>query len=212
MAPLMFNAEQAALADLGAAARLRTAVERQQREHRELVARLAFPVYGLDASWVGSRWFGGWGSSNGVVRRVELAHGDVDDEGAALLRVATHDPRARESHRLRRGRPFVDEQPFLMRNVAAGLAQRLWMAGAGYSEALRATFTAADPTAGWDVCALLVDGVETAFQRLSNSHQWVAVGAAGGLIFGIEARHIAPSAVRLVPVPDLEPYIAGNPN
>jgi hypothetical protein len=48
-----------------------------------------FPLYGLDGTWKGQRWFGGSGGSRVLVDRVELGHGDVWDDHGPLVRVET---------------------------------------------------------------------------------------------------------------------------
>jgi hypothetical protein len=53
-----------------------------------------------------------------------------------------------------------------------------------------------------------VDGRSTAFRLLRSGAHWVAVGAADGHVLAVTARHVEPSAVHLVVVGDLGPYLA----
>jgi hypothetical protein len=205
-APLTFAEEIPPPSAAEMDARRRRTEERMERERREVVSSLEFSVYGLDQSWRGRRWFGGWGSSNDVLRRVELAHGEAYDETAALLRVATSDSAPRPTRRLRRGAPLVDERPMIRSTVAQTLAQHLWHEGADYSDALRATF-AANSVDQWDVCPILVAENEVEFRCLTWRNLWVALGVVDGLVLGVEARNIAPTDVRLVVIDDLEPYL-----
>jgi hypothetical protein len=57
-------------------------------------ADASFSPCGLDARWQGTRWFGGSGSSDGAVTRLELAHGeDPWDEVSTQVRVEVRLPR-----------------------------------------------------------------------------------------------------------------------
>lgn len=176
----------------------RAAVERRRRhENDALVARLDFTPYGLDASWTGRRWLGGHGGAP-VVERVTLAHGDSFDDDAPLIRVETHRPQ----------QTVLPTGPTTEHVMAAhSLVQSLWHATGEHSDAMTQTFRAEDPTAAWDATSLVVDGVAHPFRILRAGRHWVALGVLGTTLVGIDARAIAPDAVRLVQVDDLDVYL-----
>ena len=177
----------------GAEARRRQqALGRIDAQRREAVARCSFPVYGLDGSWTGRRWLGGWGGHDGGLDRLELAHGDAWDENAALVRITT----------------WGVEVPLRRQQAAHTLAQSLWHETGTRSEAMASTFSGEDPTASWLPLALPVDGDAVPFRSLSAGPRWVALGEIGSLLVGLTARNIAPADVALVTIPDPTVYLA----
>jgi hypothetical protein len=163
-------------------------------QRRDVVRQLEFPVYGLDASWTGRRWVGGWGASGDVVDRIDLAHGDAYDAAAPLVRI--------ETRALRVGEKDLQEG-----FAAKGLAQHLWHEGVDH-EALRPAFTSADPTATWAALTLPVDGEPTAFRLLGAGGSWVALGRVDRRLVAIQGRHVDPASLALVTVEDVEPYLS----
>jgi hypothetical protein len=153
------------LDDLAKAEQQRTQAEVQARK-RSAASRCDYAVYGLDATWSGRRWFGGWGESDGELSSVELAHGDAFDEVEPLLRVRTEPVMLSQRQR----RDFRPEHARLLkvRHTAHALAQYLWHVGADHSAALQATCTADDPTEHWSPLPLLVDGETVPFRSLAG--------------------------------------------
>lgn len=183
-------------------------VEFRQRMHGSF-ADASFSPYGLDARWEGTRWFGGSGSSDGVVTSLELAHGeDPWDEASTQVRVEV---------RLRR-RVFEDddadagiERALLARDQVS----RFWMATGTLDPQVRA---AAFPTgavrgeftAPWADTEIAIDGTSVAFRRLGDDGYWLAQAPHGGLLFGIESRGWPVESTGLVTIEDLAPYIEGS--
>jgi hypothetical protein len=174
--------------------------------NRAVASRCNFAVYGLDATWSGRRWFGGWSESDEELTSIELAHGDAFDETAPLLRVATG--RVSYAHAYRHLNLTPEEaRRSTIRQAAQALAQHVWHSGADHSPALQATFTAADPTERWSPLSLLVEGQPVQFRSLIGSTSWVTLALVGDAVIAIQARSIEPDAVRLVVIGDLEPYL-----
>ena len=194
------------LGDAAQAEQRRIQAERQAHKRRA-VSRCRFAVYGLDDTWSGRRWIGGFGDSDGELRSVELAHGDPFDETAPLVRVRTELVSIAQ-----RSRPtqFTSDQArfFAIRHAADALAQHLWHAGADHSPALQATFTDDDPTEHWSPLPLIVDGMTVPFRSLVGWTSWIALGVTNGSVIGVQARNIEPDSVRPVVIDDLEPYLA----
>jgi hypothetical protein len=174
----------------------RTRREEAERRHRadalRAVAERTFPLHGLDAAWTGRRWLGGWGAHDGRVDRVTLGHGDAWDATAPLVRVETH----------------RDDDPWTWRDTAQGLAFGLFHDTGEHTERHRDPYGPGEPPSWWDPVGLVVDGVPTPLRLLRSGAQWIAVGATGGHVLAVTARHVEPAAVRLVQVTDVEPYLA----
>ena len=72
---------------------------------------VTFPVYGLDASWSGSRWLDGFGDRIGdEVRWVRLAHQDL--ETGALIMVETRSGPLTDTRAARSGEPPLQSVAF----------------------------------------------------------------------------------------------------
>ncbi len=179
-----------------AASSARRRRRRQQREHRaaalEALGERAFPIHGLDASWTGRRWMGGWGRHDGRLDRITLGHGDPWAGDAPLVRVETH----------------ADDDPWWSRDTAQGLAFGLFHDTGEHTAAHRDPYGPGEPETWWDPAVLDVGGVPVPFRRLRSGAHWVAIGAAGGHVIAVTARLVEPAAVRLVAITDPEPYLA----
>jgi DNA-directed RNA polymerase subunit RPC12/RpoP len=173
---------------------------RIDRDQRQAISRCDFAVYGLDETWSGSRWVGGWGGGP-----LELAHGDAYDESAPLLRVETA-PKPSSRKLPDRASPEA-EDAWAISNSAQVLAETLWHEGAEHSPALRAPFSAGDPTAGWSSLPLIIDGRPVTFRSLAADNTWVALGQTESAIITLFARNFDPTNVRLVVIDDFSPYL-----
>lgn len=149
----------------------------------------AFTVYGLDKTWPGDRGVGGWGRSRKELTSLTLDFSVPGDSAAPHLRVETN------------------TKPGGLRATATTLAQYIWKAGAEYSEALRDTFTAQDPTAGWESFEIRVENRPHEFRGLMTDDRWAAIGHLGGSVVGINARRSKPGDYDLVPIHDLVAYL-----
>ena len=149
----------------------------------------AFTVYGLDEAWPGERGVGGWGRSRKVLTSLTLEFRVPDESTAPHFRVETN------------------TEPGGLRATATTLAQYIWKAGAHYSNAIQDTFTAQNPTGGWDSIEIPVQGRPHEFRGLMTDDQWVAIGQLGGSVVGINARMSRPGDYGLIPVPDLVGYL-----
>jgi ribosomal protein L37E len=172
-------------------------------------ADASFSPCGLDARWKGTRWFGGSGSSDGVVTSLELAHGeDPWDEASTQVRVEVRLPR----------RVFDDDEANVeieRADLAREHVSRFWMATGTLDPDVRA---AAFPTeavqgewmAPWADAEIAIDGTSVAFRRLGDDGYWLAQAPHGRLLVGIESRGWPVESTGLVTMEDLAPYIEGS--
>ena len=96
------------------------------------LAGVRFPLYGLDRSWHGRRWVGGFGSSGDRVTQATLAHGDAWDDSVPLVRVETI--------------PIDDDGPFVRASTAKGLAHTLFHETGDQTVEIRDTFRRSEAT------------------------------------------------------------------
>jgi hypothetical protein len=176
---------------------------------RGAFADSSFSPCGLDARWTGTRWFGGSGSSDGVVTSLELAHGeDPWDEASTQVRVEVRLPRkVFEDHEAN----AEIEQAELTREQVS----RFWMASGRLDPEVRAAAfpTGAahgDVTAPWADAEIAIDGTRVAFRRLGDHGYWLAQASHGRLLVGIESRAWPVESTGLVTIEDLTPYIEGS--
>jgi hypothetical protein len=169
----------------------------------------SFSPLGLDERWMGLRWFGGHGSSNGRVNRLELAHSDNPwDMTSAQVRV--------EAFPVERllGDPAQD-RALAVYSLAREQLQHFWHETGTLPEDVRhAVFPTdrrvEDPTAPWADARLSVDGAEVAFRVLATDDYWVAQARRGDLLLGIQARRWPPDVTGLVTIDNLQPYADGS--
>lgn len=173
-------------------------------EKRDAVAHCPFPVYGLDRSWTGRRWVGGWGESGGNIDNLELAHGDAHDPNAPLVRVDTRRITA-EPQGLNVNLNTVE--PVVRRSMARSLVQHLWHETNIYLDATPSTFQSEDPTGQWGAISLNVDGEFREFSSLQVGAKWVAMGKVGDALLGLEARNVETAEVRLVIIANPMDYL-----
>jgi len=180
--------------------------ERQLLQLREQMANpelpfheASFSLFGLDDRWIGLRWRGGHGRSNGDLHQLTLGHGDAPWDGTQprvdvqtrMPRPVHHDPEtdlAIERHTLTReqvGRMWHDtgELPADIR-AAAFDPDRL----------------SADPMASWQEIDLLVDNRSLAFKAYSQDETWVAQGQHGEILIALHAHDYPLDATGLVTV------------
>jgi hypothetical protein len=184
-APL--TAKKGPLATLGR--RLRSPRRARSSISRTDLESCSFTVYGLDETWPGERGVGGWGRSQKELTSLTLEFSVPGDGTAPHLRVETN------------------TKPGGLRATATTLAQYIWSAGADYSNALQDTFTAEDPTAGWEPVQIPVQDRPHEFRGLMADDRWVAIGQLGGSVVGINARRSTPGDYGLAPIPDLVAYL-----
>jgi len=172
-------------------------------------ADASFSPCGLDARWKGTRWFGGNGSSNGLVTSLELAHGEGPwDEAATEVRVEVRLPRS-----LSKG----DETNVEIERALLAREQvsRLWMAtGVLDPEVRAAAFSTGgvlgESMAPWADAEIPIDETAVAFRRLGDDRYWLAQASHGRLVVAIESRAWPVESTGLVTIEDLAPYIEGS--
>lgn len=144
------------------------------------------PLYGLDESWMGSRWVGGHGRSPERITHVELGHGDPFDLAAPMVRVRTE---------------FAPEMPpgFAIRQGAIHLSMILWHEGAPH-ELVRPSFSGPDSLATWDNVSLPVSGQSVVFRCLNAERAWVAIAEMDAMVVSVFARAVQMSQVSLTQV------------
>jgi hypothetical protein len=172
-------------------------------------ADASFSPCGLDARWNGTRWFGGNGSSDGVVTSLELAHGDDPwDEAATQVRVEVKLPR--------RGFDGDEANVEIERALLArDQVSRFWMATGTLDPEVRAAAfsTGAVPgewTAPWADAEIAIEGTSVAFRHLGDERYWLAQATHGRLLVAIESRGWPIESTGLVTIEDLTPYIEGS--
>ena len=163
-----------------------------------------FRPYGLDGRWSGTRWFSGQGSSDGVLNRLELAHGESPaDKTAPEARIATQVPR-----------PVFGVD---------GLEHELWMQGrmmvswlwhetAAVPEDVRLavhSFERASDDSVWDEQWITVSGMPVRFRALHAAHASIALAVVGVHLVLIQARRWDFDAWGLEEIDDFGPYEQG---
>lgn len=161
---------------------------------RRTVEEAAFPLYGLDGTWTGSRWIGGSGSRNGVVDQIELGHGDWREESVPAVRVTTH-------------QVVESMEKFMALHAGAEmLAHEMWQQGLDH-ESVRRTYASSDPTEGWDEVTITSGGKPVVFRTMSAPPWWVGLGEVGDAVVALRARNLSPEEIRLEVVEDVERYL-----
>jgi hypothetical protein len=190
------------------AARIR-ALENQFTGPPPGFADATFPVFGLDDTWHGLRWFGGSGGSPGQAIALELAHGDAPwDLTAPQVRVQTQTPGDFQGVDSNVG--LAHEAAMLARTQV----QRFWSATHTLPDPVRAAAfprdgTWHDPTGPWQRELVPVNAHPVEFRVLGDDRYWVAQTIHDGVVSGIEARAWAVANTALITVTDFEPYVAG---
>jgi len=182
-------------------------------EHRQRIigpfADASFSPCGLDGRWTGTRWFGGSGSSDGVVTSLELAHGeDPWDEASTQVRVEVRLPR----------RVFEDDEADVeieRADLAREQVSRFWMATGTLDPEVRAAAfptgaVQGDSMAPWAEAEIAIDGTSVAFRCLADDGYWLAQAPHGRLLVGIESRGWPVELTGLVTIEDLAPYVEGS--
>jgi hypothetical protein len=171
--------------------------------------KAAFPGYGLDDRWQGTRWFGGSGGSGDEIDRLELAHGENPwDEEHTQIRVEKIRPRR-----------VLDNDT---QNIAVEIdlftrqqVNKFWMStGTLPDDVRRAAFEPGqmprEPTAAWADARIPIDGAAETFRILACDDYWVAQAHHDGMLVGIEARAWPLDHTGLVTIDDLSPYHLGS--
>jgi hypothetical protein len=178
---------------------------RQERQLEATYRSPPFPLYGLDPSWPGFRYLGGYGtSSRKGVQSLELGHGEARTENGPQVRVEVS----------------VDEPPFAGDHIVEMLRREL------FHEAIRPPrelegremqrwmFDNEKAFESWRPetrkVPIRIDGVPAEFAAVFEGRHWIAQGGAGRLIVKIRARELPIEEVVLVTVRDVEPYIEGH--
>jgi hypothetical protein len=169
-------------------------LRKQRSEQARALRDRAFAVYGLDATWHGTRWVGGWGASDGIVNRIDLAHGLAREDDAPLVRVET-------LHGMSIGHHWP----------ARHIAMTLWHSGAEH-DAVRGSFSRAEATASWVRSALPVEGHSAPCRILPTGAWWGALVEVSDGIVSVTCRNIAPKDIALAVVEDAEPNLSGAPS
>jgi hypothetical protein len=145
---------------------------------------------------------GGWGKSGDDIKRLELAHGNVHEPSAPLVRVDTRPTTAE-----REGMNLATLEPRVRRELARSLLQYLWQETDIYLDATRSTFQSDEPTGQWEAMNLDVDGESTKFSWLHEGATWVALGKVGDALLGLQARNLEPAELGLVTVANPMEYL-----
>jgi hypothetical protein len=202
------GSSQPLVTDLLRVVRPRQAIEREYRQEVERFRAAPFPLYGLPASWSGSRHLGGWEGSwatgqRPVTTALSLAHGDPLVEAGPRLRVEVRVE-------------GVEPELGMTTGVQSRrqLAEDLWLAAApqGHDPAEHFAQLAAvrrRPDPAWSQVTIPVDGRPVGFWWLAESRHWVARAELDDRTLTLDGRDLPVESVELVQVSDLEPYIQG---
>lgn len=150
-----------------------------------------FAPFGLNFAWTGPRWPAGAGSSSHG-RSMELGHGDPNDDDGPQVQIGTKQ---------------ATDLPIDLRETARKLVHAVWNNGADHTEAVRAPFTAEDPTDGWEDIEIAFDGSPLSFKMLRSRSNWVALAVVDDFTVTIEGQNVAPHEVELTRFDDLSPYL-----
>ncbi|GAA1238789.1 hypothetical protein GCM10009676_24220 [Prauserella halophila] len=155
------------------------------------------PLFGQQA-WNGILLTGPWSfrdDGTGRATTIGLEHGDPDDESVPWLRVlSTCDPADHLVRELRFERTLGDRG-------ATGPVDR---------ETVRASRRRTDVSSAESQVEIMVDGQPRTFRRWDTGERWYAAWEPDHEhAIVIAARHLDPADVALVPVHDIEPYLAG---
>lgn len=166
--------------------------ERDVSEYEaQVISRWQLPLYGLDETWEGSRWIGGY-AAGGRTTKVDLAHGNPWVEDGPLVRVEI---------------AAMVNGPVDHVLTAEELVNRLYHETGTTLPQFKETFRSDEPTGSWDKVTFDLDGVPTGFDFLAIEAWWIALREEPGYLISIEARHVSPSSVRLVTIRDVDPYV-----
>jgi len=172
-----------------------------EAENEKAFREAAFPLLGLDESWAGDRWLGGFTTANGEVSELDLGHSRVSaDSGVVRLVVGVQVPRNTP-----RGRADEDVALTL---AALSLDSRLVRAGG-------TGWQPGDDEAPWLRLApasrltISVDGAPVEFEGWGEGERWVAVARVVERIVTLTAHNMEPKLVSLRTITDLEPYVEG---
>lgn len=181
--------------DLKVALRPGRAAEFHQADTEKAFREAPFPLLGLDESWTGERWLGGFATSNGETTELHLGHSRDTPDGTLRVVVgvqnANHAPTGENDSDLTRA----------ALNLARELTRRPWSPGDDNGSSPR--------LAPSSPLAISVDGYAVAFRSWREGERWVAVGRSGDRIISVDARGIEPQLVSLRTVTNLEAYVAG---
>ena len=120
-----------------------------------------------------------------------LGHGDPHDADGPQVRVATKE---------------TADLAIELRFTAQELVHSLWDDGVEHTEAVRAPFTAEDPTSGWDDVDLDVDRSSVRFKMLRSTRSWVAFAAVEGYVVTVHSHNVEPEDVELSRLVELQAY------
>lgn len=166
---------------------------------------VTFPVYGLDASWPGSRWLDSFGDAIGEeVRWVRLAHQSVQPE--TLILVETWSKTLADSTAARSGEPPLQSVAFAASVVAVNLTLPE-LSVPRPPGILRALVHNADARsrehAEWSPVSWLADGTEIAARAWLFAGGWAAFSdAVDGVYLAASGMGTSPDGLSLTALRD----------
>lgn len=172
----------------------------------EMIFRSAgFPLYGLGPSFTGTRTLRGWEGTDDDVTGLALGHGDPIDPDVVGVEVKVN---ARSA--------------FLHAGIAdrTRLARELWHRAhpipPGSPEKFMARHwereheLATRQAPPWMTVLIKVEGAPVEFRWLAEEDHWVAIRDLGDVVLTLWGHGVAPEALELVRVRNLEPYVTGS--
>ena len=164
-----------------------------------------FRPYGLDERWKGTRWFSGHGSNNGVLDRLELAHGEAPaDKTTPEARIATQIPSPVFG---------VDGLEQELHSQGRMMVSWLWHETSAVPEPVRrATHSYERPPddSVWDEQWITVSGMPVRFRALRVEHAAIALAVVGVHIVSIQARAWDLDAYGLEEIGEFSAYERGS--
>lgn len=184
----------------------RRAAERMDRGTEEALRSVPFPLYGLPPTWTGFRFIGGHGRSGRTITSASLAHAGRPplDPDVSELRVEVLPAPEHPSE-------YGDELTHWLAYETAPSPP-----GDGSPEQTarwhiqieRDARTLMQET--WQNVEMLVDGAPRSFRLLERQQAWIARARIGDVEVRLEARRFLHTALELVTVTEVQPYIDGS--
>ncbi len=162
--------------------------QQQANDAAHYASGAKFPLLGLDDSWEGIRWVGGYKGSSPQLERVELMHGRREDPLQASV-----DTRLKT------------DGIFSVRTSLENLMWSLWREYEDGLEYLQAAIRDDSPIGLWEPTTINVNGVQTTAHHVLVGSSDVVVVETDELVITVDSRGLPREDVKLVDA-DLRRY------
>lgn len=165
----------------------------EQRRTEDVVRRSPFPLFGLDETWDGDRWIGGYGMANGRLSEVSLGHSREGPDGDVRVLVGVRAP--------------AGDVERAMRWAASDLELELCPWTPAWPPPENGPRLPGIET--WSSVTVPLDGAPVELRRMAEGDRWVAIGTVEELLVTLDARRLPVELVSLVTVSDVNAYVVG---